>query len=177
MSLPHVFGTTLDTIPHPSGYLHAEPALIAAHRAGLPPGKCIGLAWSGNPMHRNDHRRTPPVEIFAPLATLPDLHVVSLIPDRTLPGIATPARSLTNYAETAALIAALDLVVTVDTSVAHVAGALRYPAWVLLPYAPDWRWLLNRNDTPWYDSVRLFRQPSPGDWPSVIASVVASLAE
>jgi len=176
MSLPHVFGTTLDTIPSPAGYLRADPALIAAHRASLPPAQNIGLAWSGNPLHRNDHRRTPPAELFAPFAALPDSHVVSLIPDRTLPGIAGPARPLTDYAETAALVAALDLVVTVDTSVAHVAGALRRPAWVLLPYAPDWRWLLHRNDTPWYDSIRLFRQPNPGDWQSVIASVIAALA-
>jgi Flp pilus assembly protein TadD len=176
MSLPQVFGTTLDTIPFPDGYLSADPALIAAHRASLPPARCIGLAWSGNKMHRNDHRRTPPAEAFAPLAALPDCHVISLIPDRTLSGIGGPTRPLTNYAETAALIVALDLIVTVDTSIAHLAGALRQPAWVLLPYAPDWRWLLHRNDTPWYDSLRLLRQPSPGDWQSVIASVLAALA-
>jgi ADP-heptose:LPS heptosyltransferase len=83
---------------------------------------------------------------------------------------------LTDFAETAALIAALDLVITVDTSVAHVAGALGCPAWLLLPYAPDWRWLLDRNDTPWYDSLHLFRQPSPGDWRSVIGAVATALA-
>ncbi len=172
-----MFGTTLDTIPFPAGYLSADPSLITAHRASLPPVRCIGLAWSGNPMHRNDRRRTPPAEVFAPLAALIVCHVVtSLIPDQALPGVAMPARPLSNYAETAALIAALDLVVSVDTSVAHVAGALGQPAWVLLPYAPDWRWLLRRNDTPWYDSIRLFRQPSPGDWRSVIASVIAALA-
>jgi hypothetical protein len=176
MSLPHVFGTTLDTIPFPSGFLSADQALIAAHRATLPPGRCIGLAWSGNPLHRNDRRRTPPAELFAPLAMLPGSHLISLMPRRTLHGIAGPARPLSDYAETAALIAALDLVITVDTSIAHVAGALRHPTWVLLPHAPDWRWLLYRNDTPWYDSIRLFRQPSPGDWQSVIASVLAALA-
>jgi ADP-heptose:LPS heptosyltransferase len=98
------------------------------------------------------------------------------VPDRTLPGIAGPARRLADYGETAALIAALDVVVTIDTSIAHVSGALRQPTRVLLPYAPDWRWLLHRNDTPWYNSVVLFRQPTPGDWQSVIASVIASLA-
>jgi hypothetical protein len=176
MSLPHVLCTTLDTIPCPSGYLRADRTLTEAHRASLPPSRCIGLAWAGNPMHRNDRRRTPPGEAFAPLAAVPGCHVISLVPDRTLPGVALPRRRLTDYAETAALIAALDLVITVDTSIAHVAGALRHPAWVLLPYAPDWRWLLQRNDTPWYDSIRLFRQPSPGDWHSVIASVIAALA-
>jgi cytochrome c-type biogenesis protein CcmH/NrfG len=173
MSLPHVFGTTLATIPSPGGYLTANPE---AHRATLPPTRRIGLVWAGNPVHRNDFRRTPPPEVFQPLLALPDCHFVSLLPGLALPRVACPERPLTDYAETAALIAALDLIVTVDTSVAHVAGALGHPAWVLLPYAPDWRWLLNRNDTPWYDSLRLFRQPSPGDWRSVIASVCAALA-
>jgi hypothetical protein len=148
MSLPHVFGTTLATIPSPAGYLRASPELIATHREGLPPGRGIGLVWAGNPLHRNDHRRTPPAEVLQPLTALPGCHLVSLVPGRALPGVACPARRLTNYAETAALIAALDLIITVDTSVAHVAGALGRTAWVLLPYAPDWRWLLRRNDTP-----------------------------
>jgi hypothetical protein len=176
MSLPHVFGTTLDTIPSSTGYVTANPELVAAHRVSLPQTRTIGLAWAGNPLHRNDRRRTPPAELFAPLADLQTCHVVSLMPGQTLPGITSPRRPLTDYAETAALIAALDLVVTIDTSVAHVAGAIGRPAWVLLPYAPDWRWLLARNDTPWYDSLRLFRQPSPGDWRSVIASVASALA-
>jgi cytochrome c-type biogenesis protein CcmH/NrfG len=175
MSLPRVFGTTLDTIPFPAGYVSADPALIAAHRATIPPPRSIGLAWAGNASHGNDHRRTPPAEAFAPLVAVPGCHVINLVPDRILPGTEHPARPLTDYAETAALISALDLIVTVDTSVAHVAGALGRPAWVLLPYAPDWRWLLERNDTPWYNSLRLFRQPSPGDWASVVQSVIAAL--
>jgi Flp pilus assembly protein TadD len=177
MSLPYAFGTTLDTIPSRGGYMTADPGLIAAHRSRLPPGRCIGLAWTGNPLHRNDQRRTPPMDAFTPLQALQHCHIVSLVPHRTLPGVALPPRPLTDYAETAALIAALDLVITIDTSVAHVAGALGRPAWVLLPHAPDWRWLLGRSDSPWYDSVRLFRQPSPGDWRSVMARVVAALAE
>jgi Flp pilus assembly protein TadD len=176
MSLPRVFGTSLDTIPFATGYLRADARLAAAHRATLPPTRCIGLGWAGNPLHRNDRRRTPAGRVFRPLIEVPGCHLVSLMPDRTLPGVANPARRLIDYAETAALITALDLVITVDTSVAHVAGALGRPAWVLLPFAPDWRWLLNRNETPWYDSVRLFRQPSPGDWASVIAAVAAALA-
>jgi len=170
MSLPHVFGTTLNTIPSPAGYLPA------AHRDNLSPTRRIGLVWAGNPLHRNDRRRTPPEHAFGPLLDLHDCHFVSLTPGRTLPGTRDPVRNLSDYADTAALIAALDLVITVDTSVAHVAGALGRPAWVLLPYAPDWRWLLNRNDSPWYNSLRLFRQPSPGDWGSVIANVIAALA-
>jgi tetratricopeptide (TPR) repeat protein len=176
MSLPRIFATTPDAIPSAPGFLKADPALIAVHRASLPPTRCIGFAWAGNPLHGNDRRRTPPPRVFSPLLTLPDCHFISLVPYRALPGVASPARPLIDYAETAALIAALDLVITVDTSVAHVAGAIGQPAWVLLPYAPDWRWMLGRNDTPWYDSLRLFRQPSPGDWQSVIASVSAALA-
>jgi tetratricopeptide (TPR) repeat protein len=176
MSLPHIFGTVPETIPSPSGYLRAGATRVAAFRAGLPPKRRIGLAWSGNTRHRNDRRRTPPANAFNPLLALPDCHFVSLVPDQTLPGVAPPPLPLSDFAETAALIAALDLVITVDTSVAHVAGALGCPAWLLLPYAPDWRWLLGRNDTPWYDSLRLFRQPSPGDWRSVIGFVATALA-
>ena len=176
MSLPGVFGTTLETIPAPDGYLTPDPARMAAHRASLPLGRCIGLAWSGNPLHSDDRRRTPPPGAFAPLLAVPGLTVVGLVPGRTLPGVLTPPRALTDYAETAALIAALDLVIAVDTSVAHVAGALGRPVWVLLPHAPDWRWLLSRNDTPWYRSARLFRQPSPGDWGTVMDAVTAALA-
>jgi len=166
MSLPRVFGTTLSTIPSAAGYLTAP--------AASPPAARIGLAWAGNKLHRNDRRRTPPEAAFEPLLARHD--IVSLVPHASLPGLRAPAQPLTDYAATAALIAGLDLVITVDTSVAHVAGALGRPAWVLLPYAPDWRWLLHRNDTPWYSSLRLFRQPAPGDWRPVIADVVAALA-
>jgi tetratricopeptide (TPR) repeat protein len=175
MSLPYVLGTTLESIPFPAGYLSADPALTAAHRATIPPNRSIGLAWAGNPSHRNDRRRTPPVEAFAPLVALPACHVINLVPDRVLTSTEQPTRLLTDYAETAAMIAALDLIVTVDSSVAHVAGALGRPAWLLLPFAPDWRWMVKRDDTPWYNSLRLFRQPSPGDWTSVIQSVIAAL--
>lgn len=92
-------------------------------------------------------------------------------------GLSDLTEWMPDYAETAALIATLDLVIAVDTSVAHLAGALGKPVWIMLPHAPDWRWLLNREDTPWYRSVRLFRQPTPGDWPSVIEQVCVALSE
>ncbi len=170
MSLPRVFGTTLETIPHPAGYLTAPPGIVPR----MP--KHIGVAWKGNPLHDNDARRTPPEAVFAPLLASPGYRFVSLVPDRVPPGFFPPPIALTDYAATASVIAALDLVITVDTSVAHAAGAQGRPAWVLLPFAPDWRWLLNRDDTPWYTSLRLFRQPAPGDWPAVIDSVIAALA-
>ena len=159
MSLPRVFGTTIETIPSPDRYL-------TANASGSGPE--IGLAWKGNPLHGNDRRRTPPPEAFQPLL---DDRFVSLIPDRTLPGLALPDRRLRTFADTAAVIAGLDLVIAVDTAAAHLAAALGKPTWILLPHAPDWRWMLDRTDSPWYRSARLFRQPTPGDWRSVMAAV------
>ena len=177
MSLPRVFATRLDTIPAAEGYLQADPALTAAWRATLPDGPNVGLAWAGNPAHSNDRRRSLPAAVLERILAVPDISFVNLQvgPRATEIGLADLSPRLTDYAETAALIAALDLVVTVDTSVAHVAGALGKPAWVMLPYAPDWRWLLGRDDTPWYSSLRLFRQPAPGDWDAVITAVIGAL--
>jgi cytochrome c-type biogenesis protein CcmH/NrfG len=167
MSLPPLFGTTLDTIPFPDGYLPGP----ARHPSTRPAR--IGLAWRGNPAHSNDRRRTPPPAAFAPLLARTDVRFVSLVPDETLPG--TEATALTDHAATADVIASLDLVISVDTSVAHLAGAMGCPAWVLLPFAPDWRWLLNREDSPWYTAIRLFRQRNPGDWGEVMGRVIAAL--
>ena len=173
MSLPRVFGTRLDSIPAANGYLHA-----ATWRGELPDGLKVGLAWGGNPAHSNDRRRSMPVAALQRILAIPGVNFVNLQvgPRAAELGLPDLSARLTNYAETAALIAALDLLITVDTSVAHVAGALGKPAWVMLPYAPDWRWLLGRNDSPWYASLRLFRQPAPGDWHSVIEAVAAELA-
>jgi ADP-heptose:LPS heptosyltransferase len=96
-------------------------------------------------------------------------------PEATDIGLTDLSASLTDFAETAALVANLDLVITVDTAVAHLAGALGVPVWLMLPYAPDWRWLVGRNDTPWYDSIRLFRQPAPGEWEPVTAAIAELL--
>jgi ADP-heptose:LPS heptosyltransferase len=96
-------------------------------------------------------------------------------PEATDIGLTDLSASLTDFAETAALVANLDLVITVDTAVAHLAGALGVPVWLMLPYAPDWRWLVDRNDTPWYDSIRLFRQPAPGEWEPVTAAITKLL--
>jgi tetratricopeptide (TPR) repeat protein len=178
MSLPLACGTRLDTIPSAGGYLRADPARTAAWRAMLPSGTKVGLAWAGNPAHSNDRRRSMPPEALQRLVDVPGVHVVNLQVGARAGEIGLPDLSprLTDYAETAALIEALDLVVAVDTSVVHLAGALGKPAWVMLPHAPDWRWLLGRDDSPWYSSLRLFRQPEPGDWDTVIAEVVATLA-
>ncbi len=180
MSLPRLFGTTLETIPSPGGYLRADPARKAAWAGRLPAGLRIGLVWAGNPAHSNDRRRSIPVSALAPvIAVAPGAFVsVQVGPGAAEAGplgLTDNAPALTDFGETAALVAGLDLVITVDTAVAHMAGALGVPAWVLLPHAPDWRWLLHRDDSPWYRSLRLFRQVRPGDWRDVIARVATAL--
>jgi tetratricopeptide (TPR) repeat protein len=178
MSLPLAYGTRLDTIPSADGYLRADPTRTAAWRAMLPRGTNVGLAWAGNPAHSNDRRRSMPPAALQRIVDAPGVHVVNLQvgPRAREVGLPDLSLRLTDYVETAALIEALDLVVAVDTSVVHVAGALGKLAWVMLPHAPDWRWLLGRDDSPWYSSLRLFRQPAPGDWDAVIAQLVAELA-
>jgi tetratricopeptide (TPR) repeat protein len=178
MSLPRVFATRPATIPSACGYLMPDPVRVAAWWAALPAGKKVGVAWAGNPAHSNDRRRSLPPAALAPLLAVRCTSFVSLQPgprsaEAGLPALPMP---LTDYADTAALVANLDLVVTVDTSVAHLAGALGVPCWVLLPFAPDWRWRLGCRESGWYASVRLFRQPAPGAWHDVVASVAAELA-
>ena len=181
MSLPRVFATCPATIPAARGYLAADPVGVAAWWAELPAGRKVGVAWAGNPAHSNDGRRSLPEVAVAALLGTPGIRFVSLQFGPQLSPLAGEAglpdltSRLTDYAETAALIANLDLVVTVDTSVAHLAGALGVPCWVLLPFAPDWRWRLGCGDCAWYASVRLFRQPAPGAWRDVVDQVAAEL--
>lgn len=178
MSLPYAFGTGVDSIPLSGAYLVADPMRQATWWADLPPGRKVGLAWAGNPRHTNDRRRSLPPDAVAALAATPGVTFINLQtgPRSTEAGLMDQSSRLTNFADTAALVANLDLVVTVDTAVAHVAGALGIPCWILLPHAPDWRWGRRRDDSPWYASVRLFRQPAPGAWNDVIADVAVALA-
>jgi tetratricopeptide (TPR) repeat protein len=181
MSLPGLFATTLDTIPGPSPCLRAPPALAASWRRRLPPDRRVGLVWAGNPAHSNDRRRSMPPDAVAALATscaprLVGLQVGPRAGELVARGVPELGRALASYADTAAVLASLDLLVTVDTSVAHLAGALGVPTWVMLPYAPDWRWMRDRLDSPWYPSVRLFRQERAGDWSGVVREVTAVLA-
>ena len=189
-SLPRVLGTTLDTIPAPIPYLRADEARAAHWRARLdgllPRGyRRIGLVWAGRPEHQNDRNRSLSLATLAPLGTRDDLALVALQkgPASAQLGawygrapLVNLAAEIADFEDTAAILDALDLLVTVDTSVAHLAGALGKPVWILLPYAPDWRWLLERPDSPWYPTARLFRQSRPGDWAGVIAQVAAALA-
>jgi len=186
LSLPERLGTELSTIPAAIPYLVPEATAAARWRRQLAgAGLKIGVIWAGNPMHHNDRRRSIPVEHLMPLLKVRGLRWFSLQVGeragdmaRLPPGPITDlSRRLTDLAETAAAIANLDLVVTVDTAVVHLAGALGRPVWVLLPFAPDWRWMLGRNDSPWYPSMRLFRQRRPDDWDAVVARVRRALAK
>jgi Flp pilus assembly protein TadD len=179
ISLPGLFGTTLDSIPVAVGYLSADPVRIRTWGGRLPAGRRVGIVLMGNPRHPADRRRSVPADFTVALPDIPGLSFINLGygGSAAMPGLPDLTRWMTDYAETAALIANLDLVVTVDTSVAHLAGALGKPVWILLPHAPDWRWMLGRTDSPWYRSVRLFRQPSPGDWSGVLTRVMAELGD
>ena len=187
LSLPLAFGTRLETIPSATPYLHVSSQAMMNWNARLggPRGRPrIGLAWSGDPMNWNDHRSIR----LGSLLSLLDLNAtfVSLQKDvRANDAAVLKARSdvlhfgdeLKDFSDTAALISNLDLVISVDTSVAHLAGALAKPVWVMLPFIGDWRWLLDREDSPWYPTARLFRQDDSRAWESVIVRVRAALQD
>jgi Flp pilus assembly protein TadD len=188
-SLPYLFQTRLETIPSQMPYLKADPARVAAWRERfarqLPPGRRIGLAWTGRPTHPNDRRRSLALSRLRPLAEATDAVFVSLqkpMPASDLEaiplfrGMLDLSGDLADFGETAAVIENLDMVVTVDTSMGHLAGALGKPVWIMLPKAADWRWMLDRSDSPWYPTVRLFRQTYPGAWDAVLAEVATALA-
>jgi hypothetical protein len=187
MSLARVLGTTLDTIPAAIPYLHPEPAKLAAWRRalGAAPLK-LGVAWAGNPRHKGDRQRSLSAEAVLPHLMIPGVKLYSLQKEprpADLPVLARLGSAVTDlapmlgdFSDTAAAVGALDLIVSVDTSVAHLAGALGRPTWVLLPYALDWRWLRDREDSPWYPTMRLFRQRKAGEWDTVLHRLPAELA-
>lgn len=184
-SLPFLFGTILETIPRNVPYLPADPALIElwAKRLPAPDGKTrIGIAWAGNT--RPNHDRSIDANLLSPLIASDRATFFSLQKRVEGASVAAPqgmpirdfSAEIRDFSDTAALIANMDLVITIDTAVAHLAGALGKPLWIMLPTSADWRWLINRDDTPWYPSARLFRQTKPGDWRDVIARVANQLA-
>ena len=184
MSLPGILNTDLESIPSTDRYLYADPSTESKWYSRVPHHSKlqIGIAWSGSQTHVNDHNRSMSLGKLFPFFNLDvDWHSLQtdIRPvDEHLLG-QTPLidwrNELHNFDETAGLIEQLDLVITVDTSVAHLSAALGKPTWIMLAFAPDFRWLLDRADSPWYPSVRLFRQPQPGDWDNVIAQVTDSL--
>ena len=176
LNLPMLFGTTVQNIPARIPYLTAQSA------GGKSAKVQVGLAWAGSPTHRDDARRSIPFAELTPILTVPDIEFINLQVGpaaRQAEGSAVvqPNSELRDFADTASVIQDLDLLITVDTSVAHLAGAMGKPAWLLLAKVPDWRWLLERADSPWYPTVRLFRQERRGDWSGPISAVASELAK
>ena len=192
LSLPGVFHTTLENLPATIPYLYAEPDLVQRWQQELDrlAGFKIGIAWQGSPTHRNDRNRSIPLGLFEPLACCPGVQLLSLqkytgaeqlqeVAQRfPIVDLASRLDEVSGaFMDTAAVMKTLDLVVTCDTAVAHLAGALGVPVWVALPFIADWRWLLDRSDSPWYPTMRLFRQESREDWQGVFRRIEVALGE
>jgi hypothetical protein len=179
LTLPRLLQTTLASIPANTPYLFADPVQAEKWHQQIPsaPGLKVGLAWQGNPGNTNDRHRSIALVRFEPLLKREAVRFFSL---QNGPGAeqltAAPQRfsiidlgsRFENFLDTAAALQNLDLVITVDSAVAHCAGAMGIPVWVLVPFACDWRWLSDREDSPWYPSMRLFRQQEPGNWDQVL---------
>ena len=185
LSLPWIFHTDLDSIPADIPYLDVPPFVtnrrpIAERLAGSEGKVRVGLAWAGGRGYKRDLERSVRPGTFAPLAAVPgvawysfQLEVPELPP---LPGIVSLAPLLASFSDTAYALSGMDLVITVDTALAHLSGAMGIPTLLLLPFQPDFRWLLGRDDSPWYPTMRLYRQPGPGDWDTVVRRVAEDLA-
>jgi tetratricopeptide (TPR) repeat protein len=195
MSLPAAFETTVDTVPWPGAYLAGEPELAFERRKRTPfvrpdlyPGQPplrVGLAWAGNPRYKADRERSIALETLLPLLRTLGVNWISLQKGPAAEQIAAVHKKVflwdgsssdRDLAETAALVATLDLVITTDTSIAHLAGAMAKPVWILLPHLGDWRWMQEVETTPWYPTARLLRQSSPDDWPGVVNRLIGELA-
>lgn len=190
MSLPRIFGTTLPTIPATTPYLSARPELVAAWRQKLrSPGKLlVGIAWQGNKKFQGDRLRSLPLAEFRPLSAIPEVALVSLQrnegTEQLFSGLDFRVQEYTGeldatgpFRDTAAIITACDLVVTSDTAIAHLAGALGKPVWVALSYSSDWRWLIASDTCPWYPTMRVFRQTAFKDWPGVFSRIASELRQ
>jgi tetratricopeptide (TPR) repeat protein len=189
MSLPAAFGTTIETTPWTGAYLSAEPDLVRAKWQLAPDrglGPRVGIAWAGNPCYRADHLRSMKLETMLPLVRTQGFEWISLQKDGAVEQIAAlpedvrildAASEEKDLAETAALIETLDLVVTTDTCIAHLAGAMAKPVWILLPHLSDWRWMQECETTPWYPTARLMRQRRPGDWNEVFERVIVEIED
>jgi Flp pilus assembly protein TadD len=188
-SLGGVFDTTLDTIPGPNPYIHADPRLAFEMKAVLDAAfpsarRRVGLFWSGRPTHPNDRRRSLTLSQLAAITSVPEIDFVSIqkqVPPAdaatlaAAPNILDLSARLTDFSATAAVIANLDLLISVDSAVVHLAGAMGRPVWMLTGKPADWRWLHDQDHSPWYPTLHLARQPTPGDWDTAIAAVAARL--
>lgn len=189
MSLPLLFDTQVNTIPAPIPYLKVDEALAAKWAARIKSRNAklrVGIVWAGNSNHPNDRSRSMKFNQILPLAQVDGVQFYNLYlgltqADRDMWNghleLIDLTEHLQNFAETAAMISCLDLVIAVDTAVAHVAGAIAKPVWLMIAHLPDWRWMLDRDDTPWYPTMRLFRQKSPGDWADVVKRIAEALGQ
>jgi hypothetical protein len=185
LSLPLAFKTNIKTIPASASYLNSDAINVAQWktRLGEKAKPRIGLAWSGNTAHKNDNNRSFPLSSlvkhiptgFQYVSLQKEVRDVDKPTLQARPDILNFANELNDFSDTAALCELMDIVISVDTSVAHLAAALGKPTWILLPFMPDWRWLLDRTDTPWYPSAKLYRQEAAGDWNGVFERVGADL--
>jgi hypothetical protein len=185
LNIPRYFNTTFGNIPAEVPYLRAPDGTVTPTIQRAAGTKlAVGIVWAGKPSHNNDKNRSTALERFLTLADLPGVSLYSLQKGLRTADIQTlgaqaliqdVGSKLTDFAETAALLPQLDLLVSVDTAVVHLAGALGVPTFVLMPYTPDWRWLRGRDDTPWYPTLRLFRQTKPREWDSVFDRVRAAV--
>lgn len=189
MSLPGIFHSNDDTIPREIPYLFADPAQVAqwSDKLKTETGFKVGIVWQGNPKYRWDHQRSMPLKQFTPLAAVPNVRLFSLQKGTGTEQISEVKFTVTDlgstldetggaFQETAAVLKNLDLVITSDTALAHLAGGLGVPVWVAVSYVPEWRWLLDRSDSPWYPTMRLFRQPRMNDWDTPFAEMAKELA-
>ncbi len=188
LSLPRIFGTTIDNIPSAVPYITADALSVQRWKSYLANDQAklrVGLAWTGDPSYRKDYLRSVRLGDLMPLLKMRDIYFYRLqkgkFADAELaagsePNLVDLTYLMQDFSDSAALIANLDLIISVDTAVAHLAGAMGKPVWTLLPFVPDWRWMLERQDSPWYPTMRLFRQPSPGDWGTVIDRVAGELS-
>ena len=182
MSLAWLCHTTPENVPYATSYLQAPQENKKKWAwLGQIQGLKVGLVWSGNPVHKNDKNRSMDFETL--IAGLPkNAQYFSLQKSDDLPPtsihhtLTVLSKNIHDFADTSAICEHMDVVITVDTSIAHLSGALGRPTWVMLPFSPDWRWLLNRDDSVWYEHVKLFRQHSMGDWPSVVTRVAQELS-
>jgi hypothetical protein len=182
LSLPRLLKTTLDSIPGGVPYLRAPGDKVLSWKERFNPSSLnVGVVWAGSPDHEQNKWRSCTVDVFNLLNKISYAKYYSLqvgpfaAKEKDWPGLNDLTSEIKNFADTAAIIANLDLVITVDTSVAHLAGAMGKPVWVLLSAVPDWRWMLDRVDSPWYPSMRLFRQRQLGDWNSVMGELIETL--
>jgi hypothetical protein len=186
LSLPGIFGTTFENIPSKVPYITVDPEPVKQWNARIEHNDDfkIGIVWAGSPHHNNDRNRSCKLEDFAQLAEIPGLSFYSVQKGPASAEAINPpgelkiinlGNELNDFTDTAAIIVNLDMVISVDTAVAHLAGALGKPVWNLLPFAPEWRWQLNRADSPWYPCMRLFRQSQPNDWTGVFEQVKKAL--